>query len=193
VNLHGAIRARQAPSLRHPDYVRFATHYRFRPDFCQARDPQSKGIVENLVGYAKRDLMVPLAAGPGADGLTLLPYFDGERTPVRPDATGVLHGLTTRNATPENLARAAERGLDVIAPFNAGYDRHLQAAGRNPADHRIAVMQMICVADSASPPLPPAAVSPRSPARRLRPRRPSPPSPIPRCAASAIRSPLQQA
>ncbi len=46
-----------------PDYVRFATHYRFRPDFCHARDPESKGIVENLVGYAKRDLMIPLAAG----------------------------------------------------------------------------------------------------------------------------------
>jgi len=43
-----------------PDYVRFATHFRFRPDFCHARDPQSKGIVENLVGYAKDDLMVPL-------------------------------------------------------------------------------------------------------------------------------------
>ena len=45
-----------------PDYVRFATHYRFRPDFCHANDPQSKGIVENLVGYAKDDLMVPLGA-----------------------------------------------------------------------------------------------------------------------------------
>jgi hypothetical protein len=45
-----------------PDYVRFATHYRFRPDFCHAKDPQSKGIVENLVGYAKDDLMVPLGA-----------------------------------------------------------------------------------------------------------------------------------
>jgi len=42
-----------------PDYVRFATHYRFRPDFCHAKDPESKGIVENLVGYAKRDLMGP--------------------------------------------------------------------------------------------------------------------------------------
>ena len=41
------------------DYVRFATHYRFRPDFCRAADPESKGIVENLVGYAKRDLMIP--------------------------------------------------------------------------------------------------------------------------------------
>ena len=43
-----------------PEYVRFATHYGFSPDFCQAHDPQSKGIVENLCGYAKSDLVVPL-------------------------------------------------------------------------------------------------------------------------------------
>jgi hypothetical protein len=42
-----------------PEYVRFAAHYGFRPDFCEAADPESKGIVENLVGYAKADLMVP--------------------------------------------------------------------------------------------------------------------------------------
>jgi hypothetical protein len=42
-----------------PAYVRFATHYGFRPDFCEAADPESKGIVENLVGYARRDLMIP--------------------------------------------------------------------------------------------------------------------------------------
>jgi transposase len=46
-----------------PDYVRFATHYRFRPDFCHANDPESKGIVEALVGYSKADLMVPLGVG----------------------------------------------------------------------------------------------------------------------------------
>jgi len=44
-----------------PDYVRFATHFRFRPDFCEAADPESKGMVERLVGYAKDDLMVPQA------------------------------------------------------------------------------------------------------------------------------------
>ncbi|BBX25037.1 MULTISPECIES: IS21 family transposase [Mycobacteriaceae] len=43
-----------------PNYVRFATHYGFAPDFCHAGDPQSKGIVENLCGYAQRDLAVPL-------------------------------------------------------------------------------------------------------------------------------------
>jgi transposase len=42
-----------------PDYVRFATHYGFRPDFCEAADPESKGLVEHLVGYAKSDLVVP--------------------------------------------------------------------------------------------------------------------------------------
>lgn len=40
-------------------YVRFATHYGFRPDFCEGQDPESKGIVENLVGYVKSDLMIP--------------------------------------------------------------------------------------------------------------------------------------
>jgi len=43
----------------HPDYVRFAAHYGFRPDFCEGGDPESKGVVENLVGYARRDLVVP--------------------------------------------------------------------------------------------------------------------------------------
>ncbi|OCB11760.1 transposase [Mycobacterium intracellulare subsp. yongonense] len=43
-----------------PDYVRFASHYGFSADFCHAGDPQSKGIVENLCGYAQSDLAVPL-------------------------------------------------------------------------------------------------------------------------------------
>jgi transposase len=32
------------------DYVRFATHYGFRPDFCHGADPESKGIVETWSG-----------------------------------------------------------------------------------------------------------------------------------------------
>ena len=40
------------------DYVRFATHYGFRPDFCEGADLESKGLVENLVGYVKSDLMI---------------------------------------------------------------------------------------------------------------------------------------
>ena len=48
-----------------------------------------------------------LAAPAGAGGLTLLPYLDGERSPNRPGASGVLRGLTSTNTIPENLARAA--------------------------------------------------------------------------------------
>ena len=50
-------------------------------------------------------------APPGADGLVLVPYLEGERTPNRPDSTASLHGLTLRNADPEHLARAAVEGL----------------------------------------------------------------------------------
>ncbi len=52
-----------------------------------------------------------LAGEPGAGGLTLIPYLDGERTPNLPAATGSLHGLTRSNATPENLARAVVEGM----------------------------------------------------------------------------------
>ncbi|MFF1879863.1 xylulokinase [Pseudarthrobacter sp. NPDC058196] len=52
-----------------------------------------------------------LSAEPGAGGLTLVPYFDGERTPNLPDATGTLHGITRTNYTPANLARAAVEGV----------------------------------------------------------------------------------
>lgn len=41
------------------EYVRFATHYGFRPDFCEAADPESKGVVEALARYAQEDLIVP--------------------------------------------------------------------------------------------------------------------------------------
>ena len=44
------------------DYVRFATHYGFRPDFCDGADPESKGMVEHLVGYAKTRPDRPAAA-----------------------------------------------------------------------------------------------------------------------------------
>lgn len=52
-----------------------------------------------------------LAAAPGAGGLVLLPYFEGERTPNLPDATASLGGMTLASTTRENLARAAIEGM----------------------------------------------------------------------------------
>ena len=51
-----------------------------------------------------------LSAPIGANGLTLLPYLDGERTPNRPNATGVLHGVTSLTSRAD-LARAAVEAL----------------------------------------------------------------------------------
>lgn len=50
-----------------PGYVAFAAHYGFRPDFCEAADPESKGVVEALVGYAKRDLLIPSGGWPSIE------------------------------------------------------------------------------------------------------------------------------
>jgi xylulokinase len=52
-----------------------------------------------------------LEAAPGAGGLVLLPYLDGERTPDLPDATGTLTGMTRDAMTPQNVARAAVEGM----------------------------------------------------------------------------------
>jgi xylulokinase len=52
-----------------------------------------------------------LNAPAGAHGLTLLPYFEGERTPNRPDATGVFSGMNLSNSNPENIARAMIEGM----------------------------------------------------------------------------------
>jgi xylulokinase len=80
---------------------------RFLPLVCTINAGLVLDAIASLLGtdLAGFDALA-LAAQPGADGITLLPYLDGERTPDRPDATGVLRGLTTHNATSQNLARA---------------------------------------------------------------------------------------
>ncbi|MFC4553794.1 xylulokinase [Georgenia faecalis] len=65
-----------------------------------------------LLGVDHRGLAeLALAAAPGADGLTFVPYLEGERTPNLPHASGSLLGMTLGSTTRENLARAAVEGL----------------------------------------------------------------------------------
>ena len=52
-----------------------------------------------------------LSAPPGADGVVLVPWFEGERTPNRPAATAHLSGLRLATTTPANVARAAVEGM----------------------------------------------------------------------------------
>lgn len=62
----------------------------------------------------------------GAQGLTMLPFFNGERTPALPSAKGQLTGMTTANMNAGNIARAViegttfglRYGLDVLKSAN---------------------------------------------------------------------------
>lgn len=89
-----------------------------------------------------------LSAPAGADGLVIVPYLEGERTPDRPDATGAVHGLRLANATAAHLARAAVEGLlcgmadaiDALVRAGARVDRVFLIGGgaRSDAVRRIA-------------------------------------------------------
>jgi xylulokinase len=109
---------------------------RFLPLVCTINAGLVLSAVASLLGTDLAGLdALALAAEPGAGGITLLPYLDGERTPDRPDATGVLRGLTTRNATRENLARAAVEAL--LASLADAADRIAAACGTGPASGRV--------------------------------------------------------
>ena len=118
------------------DYVRFATHYGFRPDFCHARDPESKGIVENLVGYAKRDLIVPVepsvtdlaaanqAAAAWCDEVNAVLHSEICAVPAeRLEQEGPLLGVLP-SLRPEIGARAASRKVDKLSCVRFGSARY---------------------------------------------------------------------
>jgi len=94
---------------------------RFLPLVCTVNAGLVLSAVAELIGTDLDGLSeAALAAGPGAGGITLLPYLDGERTPNRPHASGVLRGLTTRNATRPNLARAGVEAVLASLAYAAG-------------------------------------------------------------------------
>ena len=91
------------------DYVRFALHYRFGPDFCEAADPESKGIVENLVWYAKSDLLIPLLLS--LDDLREFPV--GARRECGYQLDRVQHGFDSSDWKPKATAGGGVREIRV--------------------------------------------------------------------------------
>ena len=75
--------------------------------------------IANLLGVDFEELSrLALKAPAGSEGLVLVPYFEGERTPNRPNAKASLHGMSIASSTRENLARAAIEGM--LCGLNAG-------------------------------------------------------------------------
>jgi xylulokinase len=99
---------------------------RFLPLVCTLNATKVTDAVARLLGIDHAELdTLALASPPGAEGVTVVPYFDGERTPNRPDARGTIAGLRS-DVTREQLARAAFEG--VICGLLDGWDA-LSATG----------------------------------------------------------------
>ena len=94
---------------------------RYLPLVCTLNATKVTDAVARLLGVDASGLdHLALAAPAGAEGLVLVPHLDGERTPNRPDATGVLAGLRS-DVSRAQLARAAIEG--VVCNLLAGADR----------------------------------------------------------------------
>ena len=84
----------------------------FLPLACTLNASRVLDAAARMLGVDHQGLSdLALSAPAGADGLVLVPYLEGERTPNRPDATGALHGIRLANTTPAHLARAAVEGM----------------------------------------------------------------------------------
>ena len=84
----------------------------FLPLVCTLNAARVLDAAARLLGVSLAELSrLAFSAEPGAGGVTVVPYLEGERTPNLPFATGAVHGLTLANAQPANLARAAVEGM----------------------------------------------------------------------------------
>lgn len=85
---------------------------RFLPLACMLNCTRVLDVVAGMFGIGRPEALERAGATqPGAGGLLLLPYFEGERTPNLPNAEGALHGLTDESVKPDLLLRAAVDGV----------------------------------------------------------------------------------
>ncbi len=122
---------------------------RFLPLVCTLNAARIFDAATTILGKTHDEVgALALSSVPGAHGLTLLPYFEGERTPNRPSATGVFSGMNIANSNPADIARAMIEGMlsglaDAVAALeDLGVDikRVLIIGGsaKNPAVGQIA-------------------------------------------------------
>ncbi|CAN2236320.1 xylulokinase [Candidatus Planktophila dulcis] len=122
---------------------------RFLPLVCTLNAARILDAATRILGMTHDEVgALALTAKPGANGLSLLPYFEGERTPNRPDATGVFAGMNLNNSNPADIARAMIEGMlcglvdavDALEKLGVSINRVLLIGGaaKNPAISSIA-------------------------------------------------------
>ncbi len=99
------------------------------PLICTMNCTVATEQVAKVFGFSTRDGDVHLqATPPGADGLVMLPFLNGERTPDLPVGKGVLAGLDATNFSPAHLYRAAMEGATYSLKY--GFDAFVRAGMR---------------------------------------------------------------
>ena len=122
---------------------------RFLPLVCTLNAARIFDAATTILGKTHDEVgALALSSAPGAHGLTLLPYFEGERTPNRPSATGVFSGMNIANSNPADIARAMIEGMlsgladavQALADLGVDIKRVLIIGGaaKNPAVGQIA-------------------------------------------------------
>jgi xylulokinase len=103
---------------------------RYLPLVCTLNATRVTATIAGWLGVTEAELdSLAAGAAPGSGGVAVVPYFDGERTPNRPDATGTIVGLGTGTSR-EELAPAAHDG--VVCGLLDGLDALVDATGAAP-------------------------------------------------------------
>ncbi|MGQ9801127.1 MAG: xylulokinase [Candidatus Saccharicenans sp.] len=92
------------------------------PLLCTMNVTNATELLKELLALNNEELEALAASSPpGAAGLIFLPFIDGERVPVLPQASGVFFGLTRQNFNRQNLARAVIEG--TVFNLDHGFSR----------------------------------------------------------------------
>jgi xylulokinase len=107
---------------------------RWLPLLCTMNVTVATEMVRDDFGWSHEKFAAESARIPaGSNGLLLLPYFEGERTPNVPDGTGVWFGVNKKTFEAGHFARASIEG--VTLGMNYGL-RRLAELGVKPAQIR---------------------------------------------------------
>ena len=98
-----------------------SSHGTWLPLLCTMNCTVASELMRSLMELGVKEFDSKAEASvPGADGLFMLPFFNGERIPDLPNGKGVLTGMTMTNVKEENIARATLEG--VTYEFLLGLD-----------------------------------------------------------------------
>jgi xylulokinase len=95
------------------------------PLICTMNLTNATGAIRELFNLDLEQFNQLVAQAPiGAEGVSMLPFLNGERVPALPHATGSLHGLTLSNLTQANLCRAVVEGTTFGLRYGLDLLRH---------------------------------------------------------------------